>query len=84
MGRVEQFLHDFREWASAQSDIQAVALVGSHARNAATEGRRSAMLEWESGEGFSVSRNRPARHTRAAAVATPHSDVFLPACFFVK
>ena len=28
---------DFAEWAQGRADIQAVALVGSHARNAATE-----------------------------------------------
>ena len=36
-GRVEQFLHDFSDWASGQSDIETVALVGSHARNEATD-----------------------------------------------
>ncbi|MFO7631978.1 MAG: aminoglycoside 6-adenylyltransferase [Caldilinea sp.] len=35
--KVNLFLNDFTQWASAQSDIQALALVGSHARNAATE-----------------------------------------------
>ena len=34
--RVNQFLNDVTRWASTQSDIQALALVGSHARNAAT------------------------------------------------
>lgn len=34
---ITRFLTEFSDWASAQSDIQAVALVGSHARNAATE-----------------------------------------------
>lgn len=33
---VGQFLNDFIAWAGAQPDIQAVALVGSYARNAAT------------------------------------------------
>ena len=37
LGRVEQFLHDLHDWASGQSDIKAVALVGSHARKGATE-----------------------------------------------
>lgn len=32
---VDQFLDEFTAWAAAQPDIQAVALVGSHARNAA-------------------------------------------------
>lgn len=35
--KVDQFLSDFTQWASTQSDIQALALVGSYARNAATE-----------------------------------------------
>ena len=35
--QVELFLHDFIIWASAQPDIQGVALVGSFARNTATE-----------------------------------------------
>ena len=35
-GQVNQFLNEFTDWASAQSDIRAVALVGSYARNAAT------------------------------------------------
>jgi predicted nucleotidyltransferase len=34
--QVNQFLNEFTAWASAQSDIRAVALVGSYARNAAT------------------------------------------------
>jgi predicted nucleotidyltransferase len=34
--KVKQFLNDFAEWAYTQPDIQAVALVGSYARNAAT------------------------------------------------
>ncbi len=38
LSRVQQFLRDFTEWAQDRSDIQGVALVGSHARNAATEG----------------------------------------------
>ena len=38
MGRaVEGFLTAFTAWAAARPDIQAVALVGSHARNAATD-----------------------------------------------
>lgn len=32
---IAQFLDEFTAWAAAQPDIQAVALVGSHARNAA-------------------------------------------------
>lgn len=35
--KVTQFLVEFTRWASAQTDILALALVGSHARNAATE-----------------------------------------------
>ncbi|MFZ1466645.1 MAG: nucleotidyltransferase domain-containing protein [Anaerolineae bacterium] len=35
--KVHRFLNEFVEWAEMQPDIQAVALVGSHARNAATE-----------------------------------------------
>lgn len=35
--QVEQFLRDFVAWAASQPDIQGVALVGSYARNAATE-----------------------------------------------
>jgi predicted nucleotidyltransferase len=34
--QVNQFLNEFTDWASAQSDIRAVALVGSYARNCAT------------------------------------------------
>ena len=37
LSRVHQFLLDFTEWARDQSNIQGVALVGSYARNAATE-----------------------------------------------
>ena len=35
--RAERFLREFSHWASGQSDIQAVALVGSYARGTATE-----------------------------------------------
>ena len=35
--RVTRFLNEFVAWALTQPDIRAVALVGSHARNAATE-----------------------------------------------
>lgn len=35
---VAAFLQSFARWASQRSDLRAVALVGSHARNAATEG----------------------------------------------
>ena len=35
MDKVSAFLDSFTEWASAQPDLQGVALVGSHARNAA-------------------------------------------------
>lgn len=35
---VTPFLEAFGSWASARADIEAVALVGSHARGAATEG----------------------------------------------
>jgi len=35
--RVERFLVQFGRWASEQSRIQGVALVGSHARGTATE-----------------------------------------------
>jgi len=35
--KVDQFLIDFTGWASSQLDIVGLALVGSHARNAATE-----------------------------------------------
>jgi predicted nucleotidyltransferase len=34
---VNQFLSDVTEWASNQPDIQTLALIGSYARNAATE-----------------------------------------------
>ncbi len=34
---ISQFLDEFARWAAAQPDIQAVALVGSHARSAATD-----------------------------------------------
>ncbi len=35
--QANQFIEQFTHWASAQADILAVALVGSHARNAARE-----------------------------------------------
>jgi hypothetical protein len=35
--KVELFLDEFARWASSRSDILGVALVGSHARNAATD-----------------------------------------------
>jgi predicted nucleotidyltransferase len=35
--KVAPFLVEFTRWASAQTDILALALVGSHARDAATE-----------------------------------------------
>jgi predicted nucleotidyltransferase len=35
--RVHQFLSDFSQWAASQLDILAVALVGSYARNEATD-----------------------------------------------
>ncbi|MBK8781461.1 MAG: nucleotidyltransferase domain-containing protein [Anaerolineales bacterium] len=35
--KISQFLNKVTNWASTQSDIQALALVGSYARNAATE-----------------------------------------------
>jgi predicted nucleotidyltransferase len=35
--KVTQFLVEFTRWASTQADILALALVGSHARDAATE-----------------------------------------------
>jgi predicted nucleotidyltransferase len=35
--KVKQFLNEVTQWASAQADIQALALVGSYARNTATE-----------------------------------------------
>ena len=34
---VSAFLEAFNSWASAQTDVKAFALVGSHARDAATE-----------------------------------------------
>lgn len=37
MNPISQFLDEFARWASGQPGIQAVALVGSHARNAATD-----------------------------------------------
>ena len=37
VGKINQFLSDVSQWASSQSDIQALALVGSYARNAAKE-----------------------------------------------
>ena len=37
VGKINQFLSDVTQWASSQSDIQALALVGSYARNAAKE-----------------------------------------------
>jgi len=36
-GQARQFLQTFIEWADRESDILGVALVGSHARNEATE-----------------------------------------------
>jgi predicted nucleotidyltransferase len=35
--QIDEFIQQVTQWASAQSDVQAVALVGSYARNAATE-----------------------------------------------
>lgn len=35
--KIDQFLNDVTNWASAQSDILALALIGSYARDAATE-----------------------------------------------
>jgi predicted nucleotidyltransferase len=35
--KISQFLNEVTNWASTQPDIQALALVGSYARNAATE-----------------------------------------------
>ena len=35
---VTSFLESFNSWASSQTDVKAVALVGSYARDAATEG----------------------------------------------
>ena len=37
VGKINQFLSDVTQWASSQSDIQALALVGSYARNTAKE-----------------------------------------------
>ncbi|MCA2001769.1 MAG: nucleotidyltransferase domain-containing protein [Chloroflexi bacterium] len=37
MDKIQRFLEELTIWASAQSDIQALALVGSHARGAAKE-----------------------------------------------
>jgi len=37
MDKVEAFLSDLATWAASQPDIEAVALVGSYARNAATD-----------------------------------------------
>lgn len=37
MDKIHRFLEEITNWASAQSDIQALALVGSYARNAARE-----------------------------------------------
>ncbi|MFH2038532.1 MAG: nucleotidyltransferase domain-containing protein [Chloroflexota bacterium] len=34
--KIEQFLHDITTWASARSDLLALAVVGSYARGAAT------------------------------------------------
>src|SRR5262245_30888805 len=36
-GRVDAFLFEFKRWAATESDILAVALIGSHARDTATE-----------------------------------------------
>jgi predicted nucleotidyltransferase len=35
--QVAQFLDEFTQWATTQADLLALALVGSYARNAATE-----------------------------------------------
>jgi len=35
--KIDRFLIEFTDWAQAQPDIEAVALVGSYARDAATE-----------------------------------------------
>ena len=35
--QIQDFIRAFSSWASTQPDIQAVALVGSYAREAATE-----------------------------------------------
>ncbi|PKO22638.1 MAG: hypothetical protein CVU38_08345 [Chloroflexi bacterium HGW-Chloroflexi-1] len=37
MSEIDAFIHDVTRWAATQPDIRAVALVGSHARGAATE-----------------------------------------------
>jgi UTP:GlnB (protein PII) uridylyltransferase len=37
VNQVAEFIQDFIAWVSSQPDIQGVALVGSYARNAATE-----------------------------------------------
>ena len=37
VGNINQFLGDVTQWALRQADIQALALVGSYARNAAKE-----------------------------------------------
>ncbi|HLO30827.1 MAG TPA: nucleotidyltransferase domain-containing protein [Anaerolineales bacterium] len=34
---IQDFINDFVDWASSQSDVQGVALVGSYARGAARE-----------------------------------------------
>jgi predicted nucleotidyltransferase len=35
--KINQFLNEFTNWASAQSDVQALALIGSYARGTTTE-----------------------------------------------
>jgi hypothetical protein len=35
--RVDGFLFEFKRWAATEADIHAVALIGSHASNTATE-----------------------------------------------
>jgi predicted nucleotidyltransferase len=35
--RVDGFLFEFKRWAETEADIHAVALIGSHARESATE-----------------------------------------------
>jgi predicted nucleotidyltransferase len=35
--RIERFLDEFTQWAAAHEEVLALALVGSHARSAATE-----------------------------------------------
>lgn len=37
VGRLVSFLDELTRWASSRSDLRALALVGSHARNAATD-----------------------------------------------